>query len=132
MPAWNTDEIDVAETLIRMKEVLGLSTDRQLAEMLGVSNKTISSWQTRNLMPPEAVVYVGRQTDVSLDRLFCGLRGMTERILVTLTVDADGVHRLNACLEDGSFARILVNGSPFDAAAAEMAARAAASDDLIF
>lgn len=113
---------------------------------------------------------------------------MTERILVTLTVDPDGIHRLSACLdglpevkvetdsgaiaalmlaqdvfhhlnyvsgdchwaklaagyardvqayqteimEDGSFVRILVNGSPFDAAAAESAARAAASDDLIF
>lgn len=113
---------------------------------------------------------------------------MAERILVTLTVDQDGIHRLSACLDGlpevlvitnavdadalrlgtdvlthlvfeadptsqdtaadlaraisdltaqieafGETVTILVDGKPFDAAAAEAAARALAHDDnLIF
>lgn len=73
MAAWNlARQIDVGDVLMRMKDVLGFRTDRELAAYLGVSFVTVSSWRTRNSMPPEAVVFVAREWDISLDWLFLG------------------------------------------------------------
>lgn len=48
--------IDVDAVLSRMKDTLGFQMDTELGEYLDVSNKTISSWRSRNSMPIEAIL----------------------------------------------------------------------------
>lgn len=77
--------LNVPEILDRMKSTLSLKTDAELALHLGVSNKTISSWRTRNSLPIESVLQIvdekgksleyfllgsNRQVDPDLDKLF--------------------------------------------------------------
>lgn len=55
-----------------MKVACDIGTDAQLANHLVVSNKTLSSWRTRNSLPIEAVLQVVEETDRKIDHFLFG------------------------------------------------------------
>lgn len=63
---------DAAAVLERMKAGLGLETDIQLANALGISNKTISSWRSRNSIPLDTILDVSLRTSDGMDYLVLG------------------------------------------------------------
>lgn len=68
-----TIELNVTEILDRMKEALSLKTDAELATRLDVSNKTISSWRTRNSIPIECVLQVAYESEKPIDAILLGI-----------------------------------------------------------
>lgn len=68
----NISELNVVEILDRIKKILSLNTDAELATHLDVSNKTISSWRTRNSIPIESILQVAHETGQSIDFLLLG------------------------------------------------------------
>lgn len=64
--------LSVASVLERLALVLGTKTGNQLAEALGVSPQTISSWKSRESVPYAQCVDVAREKGVSLDWLLTG------------------------------------------------------------
>lgn len=64
--------LDIPAILERMKVAAGTSTDAQLAKRLDVSNKTISSWRSRNSLPIEAVLQVAEETGKQVDDFLFG------------------------------------------------------------
>lgn len=68
----NTLELNVVEILDRIKVALSLRTDSELATHLDVSNKTISSWRTRNSIPIESVLQVVHESGQPIDFLLLG------------------------------------------------------------
>ncbi len=67
------DSLNVPEILDRMKKACGINTDSQLAEHLDVSNKTVSSWRTRNSLPIEAILQVSEETNTRIDYFLFGV-----------------------------------------------------------
>jgi transcriptional regulator with XRE-family HTH domain len=65
-------ELKVSEVLDRMKVACGLKTDAQLAEHVGVSNKTVSSWRARNSLPIESVIQIADETDKRIEHFLFG------------------------------------------------------------
>ncbi len=63
-------EIDAEAVITRIKVELGITKDTELANMMEISNKTISSWRKRNSIPIEillqATVATGRKIDYFL------------------------------------------------------------------
>ena len=66
-------DIDVSGIINRMKEVLGINTDSELANYLDISNKTISSWRNRNSIPMDLVVAIGFATDTPVEYIVAGV-----------------------------------------------------------
>lgn len=64
--------LSVASVLERLALVLGTKTGNQLAEALGVSPQTISSWKSRESVPYAQCVDVASEKGVSLDWLLTG------------------------------------------------------------
>lgn len=64
--------LNVSEILDRMKVVTDIATDANLAAHLGVSNKTVSSWRTRNSIPIEAVLQISQEANCKIDYLLFG------------------------------------------------------------
>lgn len=65
-------DLNVVEILNRMKEAMSLKTDADLATHLDVSNKTISSWRTRNSIPIESVLQAALESGQSIDFILLG------------------------------------------------------------
>lgn len=63
---------DVTSVLERLAQTLGTRTGNQLAEALGVSPQTISSWKSRESVPYAQCVAVAGEWGVSLDWLLTG------------------------------------------------------------
>ncbi len=55
-----------------MKRACKIGTDADLATHLGVSNKTVSSWRSRNSLPIEAVLQLSYETDHKIDYFLFG------------------------------------------------------------
>lgn len=73
---------DVTSVLERLAQVLGTRTGSQLADALGVSPQTISSWKSRESVPYAQCVSVAGDWGIRLDWLLTGegpmFRGETE------------------------------------------------------
>ena len=67
---------DVTSVLGRLAQVLGTRTGNQLADALGVSPQTISSWKSRESVPYAQCVSVVEEWNVSLDWLLTGIGPM--------------------------------------------------------
>lgn len=67
-----TVSLNVPEILDRMKKAGSINTDAHLAEHLGVSNKTVSSWRSRNSLPIEAVLQIADETGHRIDYFLFG------------------------------------------------------------
>lgn len=63
---------DVTSVLERLAQTLGSRTGSQLAEALGVSPQTISSWKSRESVPYAQCVSIASEWGISLDWLLTG------------------------------------------------------------
>jgi hypothetical protein len=74
---------NAGDVIDRMREVLGLSSDVELAEQLKLGRTTPGMWRLRNRVPTENCVEVAAQRGVSLDWLIFGTgeaaRGVTRQ-----------------------------------------------------
>ena len=74
------DQMKVGEFLASLRKEKGL-TQEALAERIGVTNKTISRWETGTYMPDiEMLLILGEQFDVTVNELLCGERLSDEAI----------------------------------------------------
>lgn len=64
------------EVLARLAHVMGVKTDRALADALDVSPTTFSSWKSRDSIPYEKCVHVASTKGISLDWLITGVGDM--------------------------------------------------------
>lgn len=67
LPELNSDEV-----IERMKKALEITTDIELARMLGVSKTTVSSWRKRNVIPYHECVKVAYYARDYLDWIISG------------------------------------------------------------
>lgn len=65
-------DIDASAIINRMKEALGKDTDTDLASILEVSNKTVSSWRNRNSIPMEVIVSVAFASSKTVEYILTG------------------------------------------------------------
>ncbi len=68
----NDPRFSARSVIERLKEVLGASTDVELARGLQTANANISKWRARNSVPYAEAVYVSISKGVSLDFLLSG------------------------------------------------------------
>lgn len=64
---------DAAQVIIRMKEVMGLRSDTELAQRLRLSKTTVSPWRRRNSIPYKEAVDVGINTGASISYILNGV-----------------------------------------------------------
>ena len=69
--------IDVKAIIDRLKSAFSVQTDIELAQLLEVSNKTVSSWRTRNSVPVEVVLQTSWATNQTVDYLLFGTKSET-------------------------------------------------------
>lgn len=75
----NMDTKKVGAFLKQLRCEKGM-TQEQLGEQLGVSNKTVSRWETGSYMPPvENLVLLSRLYDISINELLAGERVAEEK-----------------------------------------------------
>lgn len=65
-------EISAESTINRLKQLLAVKTDFDLAEIIGVSKPTISAWRQRNSVPHTICIQISQEKNVSLDWLLTG------------------------------------------------------------
>ncbi|MDD5227323.1 MAG: helix-turn-helix transcriptional regulator [Methylococcales bacterium] len=65
-------EISAENVITRLKQLLNVKTDLELAEILGVSKPTISAWRQRNSVPHTICIQIAQEKNVSLDWLLTG------------------------------------------------------------
>lgn len=65
-------KIDATEVIDRVKLALALKTDLDVAEFFEVSNKTVSSWRTRNTVPLEFLLQACAGTGEKIDYFLFG------------------------------------------------------------
>lgn len=68
------DQVKIGKFIGLLRRERGL-TQEALGEKLGVSNKTVSRWETGSYMPPiDMLLELSRTLDISLNELLCGER----------------------------------------------------------
>ncbi|MBK8638049.1 MAG: helix-turn-helix domain containing protein [Chromatiaceae bacterium] len=60
------------DVLDRLRQILGVKNDTDLAEALGKAKNTISTWRARNTKPFEICEQIADQRGISLDWLLTG------------------------------------------------------------
>lgn len=75
----NRPAVDPSAVIARMKEVLGVETDGQLARCLGITRGAISHWRKDQKIPMDRVVDVGNRASVNLGWLLHGRGDMRHR-----------------------------------------------------
>ena len=61
---------DVEEVLNRLKNKFNLKSDKELAELLEVTNKTLSGWKIRNSLDFKKILNLAKKENLSLDFIF--------------------------------------------------------------
>lgn len=91
------DQIKIGRFIAEMRKEKGY-TQEQLGEILGVTNKTVSRWETGSYMPDvETLFLLSKEFDVSINEIVAGERLDTEDFKKT----AD--ENLAAALNDSAF-----------------------------
>lgn len=68
------DQIKTGKFIAELRSERGL-TQEQLGERLGVTNKTVSRWETGTYMPPiESLEVLSKELDVSINEIIAGER----------------------------------------------------------
>lgn len=76
------DQVKIGKFIAALRKERGL-TQEQLGERLGVTNKTVSRWETGSYMPPiDGFLELSRVLDISLNELLSGERLNTEQLRV--------------------------------------------------
>lgn len=78
MPGGNV-LINTKDTLARIKEELGIQTDVELAESMGVGIRRIHNWKQRNTIPTEAIVAICGSEGLDLEYILTGNKANTGR-----------------------------------------------------
>src|SRR5512133_2215215 len=71
--------INTKDTLSRIKEELGIHTDVELAEAMGVGIRRIHNWKQRNTIPTEAIVAICGSEGLDLEYILTGNKVHTGR-----------------------------------------------------
>ncbi|MDN7351887.1 helix-turn-helix domain-containing protein [Acetobacter senegalensis] len=74
-PLIEKPEINSDQIIGRIKEVLNIKTDTDLASSISVSKKTVSSWRRRNSIPLTIILLVSSMADSGTDYLLTGTDG---------------------------------------------------------
>lgn len=61
------------QVIERLKQLLSKETDQDLADCLGVSKPTISSWRQRNAVPYAICIQIAKEHGLNLDWLLLGI-----------------------------------------------------------
>jgi Bacteriophage CI repressor helix-turn-helix domain/Peptidase S24-like len=78
MPGGNV-LINTKDTLSRIKEELGIQTDVELAEAMGVGIRRIHNWKQRNTIPTEAIVAICGSEGLDLEYILTGNKAQMGR-----------------------------------------------------
>src|SRR5450631_2787663 len=78
MPGGNV-LINTKDTLSRIKEELGIQTDVELAEAMGVGIRRIHNWKQRNTVPTEAIVAICGSEGQDLEYILTGNKAQMGR-----------------------------------------------------
>jgi len=70
------DMIDVSIILNRLKNKFNLKSDKELAELLKVTNKTLAGWKIRNSLDFKKILNLAKRKNLSLDFIFLGLENV--------------------------------------------------------
>lgn len=62
--------LDATGVLKKIKKILGVKTDLELSEILGVKPNTISSWKKRNSLQYESLINLCKEHKINLNDLF--------------------------------------------------------------
>lgn len=65
-------EINASDTIDRIKKALKIKTDFELAQHFNVSNRTVSSWRTRNSVPIEVVLQAAYEHSANVEEFLFG------------------------------------------------------------
>lgn len=65
----------LSDVLSRVGKLSSVSTDAEIANVLGVSPQTLSTWKRRGTIPYERICSFATSKDVSLDYLLLGVSG---------------------------------------------------------
>lgn len=68
-------ELKLVDVLSRIAKLSDVYTDADVAEVLGVSPQTLSTWKRRGTIPYERICSFATAKDVSLDYLLLGVSG---------------------------------------------------------
>lgn len=91
------DTVKIGKFISELRRERGL-TQEQLAEKLGISNKTISRWENGNYMPPvEMLMELSKFFEVSINELLSGQR------LNEIEARTAAEENLKSVLSDSSF-----------------------------
>ncbi|OOS01062.1 hypothetical protein B0186_04815 [Canicola haemoglobinophilus] len=66
------------EVFKRLRQLEGVSTNKELANRLGVNEKTLSGWQTKNTIPLDTLLEFANRYEASVDWLLTGESKGTE------------------------------------------------------
>ncbi|MDG6312383.1 helix-turn-helix domain-containing protein [Glaesserella parasuis] len=98
-----------AEIFQRLRKKTGLATNKELAELLEVNEKTMSGWINRNSLPMEVLILMAEKFNVSFDWLITGESKESkletaERMLLTAFKDLDDNQKMQAVTFVGNLA----------------------------
>lgn len=65
-------QIDADEVIDRLKQTVGVNSDIELSEALGVNKSTVSTWRSRKRIPYPEVVRVALETRQNIDWILTG------------------------------------------------------------
>lgn len=68
----NLCEINSSEIMDRMKKILGVAQDKELAQIVGIKSSSISNWKKINSIPFETLFKFSQTYKVSIDWLSTG------------------------------------------------------------
>src|ERR1039457_6118990 len=71
--------LNTKDTLSRIKEELGIHTDVDLAETMGVGIRRIHNWKQRNTIPTEAIAAICGSEGLDLEYILTGNKAHANR-----------------------------------------------------
>jgi len=83
--------INTKDTLSRIKEELGIQTDVELAEAMGVGIRRIHNWKQRNTIPTESIVAICGSEGLDLEFILTGNKAHTGRYQSDENMTADSL-----------------------------------------
>lgn len=66
------DQIVMKDVLNRLKSAIGVTQDNELAKELGVNNKTIATWKSRNTVPTKKLTEFCSKHSIDLQAILTG------------------------------------------------------------
>ncbi len=71
-------KLNSLEIMDRMKKISNVSSDKGLAEILGIAPQSITKWKNNDLVPFEQILKIANTYDISIDWLIYGKNASNE------------------------------------------------------